>query len=74
MIEITPLDVRRKRGDFRKAMRGYEPQEVDTFLDLVAERLEELVKETMMLRERTAQLRCRWTRSSGARRRCRTRS
>ena len=56
MIEITPLDVRRKRGDFRKAMRGYEPQEVDTFLDLVAERLEELVKETMMLRERTALL------------------
>ena len=56
MIEITPLDVRRKRGDFRKAMRGYEPQEVDAFLDLVAERLEELVKESMMLRERVAML------------------
>jgi cell division initiation protein len=53
MIEITPLDVRRKRGDFRKAMRGYETQEVDAFLDLVAERLEEVVKETIVLRERT---------------------
>ncbi len=56
MIDITPLDVRKKRGDFKKAMRGYEAQEVDAFLDLVAERLEELVKEVLMLRERTTQL------------------
>jgi DivIVA domain-containing protein len=56
MIDLTPLDVRKKRGDFRKAMRGYEPAEVDTFMDIVAERLEELVKEVMMLRERTALL------------------
>ncbi len=56
MIDITPLDVRKKRGDLKKSMRGYETQEVDTFLDLVAERLEELVKETLTLRERTTQL------------------
>ena len=56
MIDLTPLDVRKKRGDFRKAMRGYESQEVDTFLELVAERMEELVKELLMLRERTALL------------------
>jgi DivIVA domain-containing protein len=56
MIDLTPLDVRKKRGDFRKAMRGYEPQEVDSFLELVAERLEELVKELITLRERTAVL------------------
>jgi cell division initiation protein len=56
MIDITPLDVRKKRGDFRKSMRGYETQEVDTFLDLVAERMEELVKELLTLRERTALL------------------
>ena len=56
MIDLTPLDVRKKRGDFKKAMRGYETQEVDTFLDLVAERMEELVKETLALRERSAVL------------------
>ena len=29
MIDLTPLDVRNKRGDFRKSMRGYEVQDVD---------------------------------------------
>lgn len=56
MIDITPLDVRKKQGDFAKAMRGYAPQEVDMFLELVAERMEELVKELLTLRERTTQL------------------
>ena len=56
MIDITPLDVRKKKGDFAKAMRGYAPQEVDTFLDLVAERMEEMVKELLTLRERTGLL------------------
>jgi len=53
MIDLTPLDVRNKRGDFDKNLRGYDPQEVDTFLELVAERLEELVMENLQLRERT---------------------
>lgn len=52
MIDLTPLDVRNKRGDFKKLLRGYDPQEVDTFLELVAERLEMLVRESMHLRER----------------------
>jgi cell division initiation protein len=52
MIDLTPLDIRKKRGDFRKGMRGYDPPEVDGFLELVAERMEELVKETSSLRER----------------------
>jgi DivIVA domain-containing protein len=56
MIDLTPLDVRKKRGDFRKLMRGYDPSEVDTFLELAAERLEELVKENMLLRERSERL------------------
>lgn len=45
MIHLTPLDVRKKQGDFRKILRGYDPEEVDTFLDLVAERMEVLVKQ-----------------------------
>lgn len=65
MIDLTPLDVRKKRGDFRKLMRGYDPSEVDTFLELVAERLEELVKETLTLRERTERLQEQVTQLSG---------
>jgi len=56
MIDLTPLDVRKKRGDFTKALRGYETQQVDSFLELVAERLEELVKENLTLAERVERL------------------
>lgn len=56
MIDLTPLDVRSKRGDFRKLMRGYDPQEVDGFLELVAERLEALIRENMALKERAGAL------------------
>lgn len=56
MIDLTPLDVRKKKGDFSRAMRGYEASVVDNFLDLVAERLEEVVRENATLRERTAQM------------------
>jgi cell division initiation protein len=56
MIDLTPLDVRKKRGDFAKALRGYEAQEVDVFLELVAECMEALVKENLQLRERSERL------------------
>ena len=56
MIDMTPLDVRNKRGDFKRIMRGYDPSEVDVFLELVAERLEVLVRENLQLRERTQTL------------------
>jgi cell division initiation protein len=52
MIDLTPLDVRNKRGDFKKLMRGYDPHEVDAFLELAAERLEVLFRETLQLREK----------------------
>jgi DivIVA domain-containing protein len=52
MIDLTPLEVRKKKGDFRRAMRGYDPALVDDFLDLAADRLEELVRENMSLLER----------------------
>lgn len=64
MIDLTPLDVRKKKGDFRRAMRGYEPALVDDFLDLVADRLEALVRESrdqadelIRLRERVTEFR-----------------
>ncbi len=65
MIDLTPLDVRKKRGDFRKGMRGYDPAEVDSFLELVAERLEVLVRENLALRERSDALEERVTTQEG---------
>jgi cell division initiation protein len=51
MIDLTPLEVRQKKGDFRRGMRGYDPELVNDFLDLVADRMEELVKENLSLRD-----------------------
>lgn len=56
MIDLTPLEVRKKKGDFRKGMRGYEPQAVDDFLDLVADRLEQLVRENSAMNDQFARL------------------
>ena len=56
MIDLTPLDVRKKRGDFGKALRGYDPAEVDGFLELVVERMEALVKENLAFRAEVEQL------------------
>jgi DivIVA domain-containing protein len=64
MIDLTPLDVRSKRGDFKKLMRGYDPQEVDGFLELVAERLEALIRENMALKERAGALQAQVTSQS----------
>jgi cell division initiation protein len=65
MIDLTPLDVRNKRSDFKKILRGYDPQEVDVFLQLVAERMEGLVRETIQLRERAETLQRQVSSSSG---------
>ena len=48
-MRITPLDVHQKQ--FRKALRGYDRQEVEAFLSLVATEFEELVREAISLRE-----------------------
>jgi cell division initiation protein len=56
MIDLTPLDVRKKKGDFRRGLRGYDPPHVDDFLDIVADRLEALVKENNALQDRLRKL------------------
>lgn len=48
MIDLTPLDVKKKKGDFRRSVRGYDPAAVDDFLDTVSARMEELVRENVM--------------------------
>jgi cell division initiation protein len=52
MIDLTPVEVRKKKNDFRRAMRGYDPAQVDDFIDLVADRLEQLVREHASLSDR----------------------
>lgn len=56
MIELSPLDVRKKKDDFARALRGYDGDQVDSFLDVVADRLEQLVREERSLRERVGTL------------------
>jgi cell division initiation protein len=53
-VNITPLDL--KKQVFRKIMRGYDPVEVRTFLDMVSEEFEKLLKESMHLTERVRTL------------------
>jgi len=56
MIDLTPLDLRNKSVDFSRALRGFEPQEVEAFLQLAADRLEEQLRENLVLRERVQRL------------------
>lgn len=56
MIDLTPLEVRKKKGDFRRVLRGYNGELVDDFLDVVADRLEELVRENLALNDRVQSL------------------
>jgi len=56
MIELTPLDIRSKRGDFARGFRGYDSGEVDHFLELVADQVEALMRKNATLEERTERL------------------
>ncbi len=52
-MKITPLDITQK--SFGRAMRGFERQEVEAFLALVASEFEGLVKEVQELRDGLAE-------------------
>jgi len=56
-MDLTPLDIRKKKDDLRRTVRGYDSAQVDTFLDLVADRLDVVVQEEVRLKEQVAQLR-----------------
>ena len=49
-MKLTPVDITNK--EFRKMLRGYDPEEVDEFLDQVVEDYEELFKENSLLKEK----------------------
>lgn len=56
MIDLTPLDVRKKKEDFKRALRGYDSLQVEAFLDVVADRLEQLVREHGSLADKVGHL------------------
>ncbi len=49
-MKLTPIDITNK--EFRRMLRGYDPEEVDEFLDQVVEDYEELFKENSLLKEK----------------------
>jgi cell division initiation protein len=53
-VKITPLDIRRK--EFKRSMRGYSDEEVDVFLDEVADEFERLYRENGEMGERLTTL------------------
>jgi cell division initiation protein len=53
-MRITPIDIRQQH--FATRFRGFDPQEVDAFLEDVAEDYEALMKENGLLKEQLAAL------------------
>ncbi len=53
-MKLTPLDVRKQ--SFRKTMRGFDPEEVRVFLEMVADEYEQLLQQNGMLNERVRNL------------------
>ena len=53
-MNITPLDIRKQ--EFRKALRGYDPVEVQAFLDMIADVYEKTSRELISIQERAETL------------------
>lgn len=53
-MKLTPLDI--KKQAFKKVMRGYDPIEVDTFMDMMANECEELLKQQKEMRDKVVEL------------------
>jgi cell division initiation protein len=49
-LKITPADIKNQK--FGKSFRGYDPSEVDAFLEMVSSTLEDQVKENSRLKEK----------------------
>jgi cell division initiation protein len=56
-MKLTPLDV--KKQEFKKVMRGFDPVEVETFLGMVANELEELTRANRDLKDKLIELEAR---------------
>lgn len=53
-MKITPMDISNK--EFKKGLRGYNPEEVDEFLDEIVDNYEELYKDNALLKEKVSSL------------------
>ncbi|GAB4363908.1 MAG: hypothetical protein Kow0042_02110 [Calditrichia bacterium] len=53
-MKLTPLDVRKQ--EFRKTLRGFDPIEVQTFLEMVAEEYEQVLEDNKQLQRRVVEL------------------
>ena len=42
-MKLSPIEIRKQ--EFKKSMRGYDTVEIDTFIELVANEYENLIKE-----------------------------
>ncbi len=49
-MKITPVDI--KNQNFGKSFRGYDPSEVDAFLEMVSSTLADVIKEHAQMKER----------------------
>ncbi len=54
-MKLTPLEIRKQ--EFRKTLRGFDPLEVQTFLEMVAEHYEKLLDENKELHRQIIELR-----------------
>ena len=70
-MRLTPLDIREQQ--FRRVMRGMEPEEVTAFLASVASEFEVLLTENKELKQRLGTWKRRSTSTATWRRRCATR-
>ncbi len=53
-MRITPLDIQQKQ--FPVKFRGFDEEEVDSFLELIREEMEELLRENASMREESKRL------------------
>ncbi|MBI3006488.1 MAG: DivIVA domain-containing protein [Ignavibacteriales bacterium] len=53
-MKISPLEV--KRQEFKKVLRGYDPVEVDTFLEMISNELEELLGMNKQMKDKAIEL------------------
>ncbi|MEO0087926.1 MAG: DivIVA domain-containing protein [candidate division WOR-3 bacterium] len=53
-MKIAPIEIR--NAEFPKRFRGFDPERVKSFLEMVADELEEIIKENISLSERIKDL------------------
>jgi cell division initiation protein len=54
-VKLTPLDIRKQ--EFKKVMRGFDPEEVDAFMSMVADEMELIIREKNQLNDELIKLR-----------------